>query len=119
MIFLTTKLHDPCSNAVIEAMACGLPIIFHNSGGNFELVNDAGWGFGKKQVSISSVSIKKNDLQSKLKPINREEILYKSKLARQRALKYFDISKWEEEHIKVFNSSLDKINKNIKKGLKI
>ena len=112
MIFLTTKLHDPCSNAVIEAMACGLPIIFHNSGGNFELVNEAGWGFGKKQRSISKVIIKKNDLQAKLKQITREEILHKSKLARDRAVKYFDISKWEEEHIKVFNNSLDKLNKN-------
>ena len=95
-------------------MACGLPIIFHNSGGNYELVNDAGWGFGKKQRSISKVTIKKNDLRSKLKQITREEILYKSQLARERALKYFDISKWEEEHKKVFNSSLDKLNKNYK-----
>ena len=50
-------------------------------------------------------------MRSKLKQITREEILYKSKLARERALKYFDISKWEQEHIKVFNSSLDKLNK--------
>ncbi len=119
MIFLTTKIHDPCSNAVIEAMACGLPIIFHNSGGNFELVNDAGWGFGKKQRSISTVTVKKNDLEVTLKKITREEILNKSKLARQRALKYFDITKWEEEHMKVFNYSLDKLKKNYKKDFEI
>jgi len=112
MIFLTTKLHDPCSNAVIEAMACGLPIIFHNSGGNFELVNDAGWGFGKKQKSISKIIAEKNDLLTKFKKINREEILIKSRIARDRAVKYFNINKWQEEHSKVFNYFLEKKNNN-------
>ena len=66
-IFLTTKLHDPCSNAIIEAMACGLPVIFHNSGGNFELVGNAGWGVGERQTSISDISIESDDILKKLK----------------------------------------------------
>ena len=113
LIFLTTKVHDPCSNAIIEAMACGLPVIFHNSGGNLELVDNAGWGFGKKQTSISDTNINKTELLSKLKKITRKEINDKSKLARYRAEKYFNISNWEKEHIKVFKSSFEKFKNRV------
>ncbi|MYD96060.1 MAG: glycosyltransferase family 4 protein [Gammaproteobacteria bacterium] len=34
--------NEPCSNTVVEAMACGLPVIFRDSGGNAELVGDCG-----------------------------------------------------------------------------
>ena len=111
MIFLTTKIHDPCSNAIIEAMACGLPVIFHNSGGNIELVDKAGWGFGKKQKSIKEIVINKNELLSKLKKITKKEISYKSKHARYRAEKYFNISKWEKEHIEIFKYFAEKYKK--------
>ncbi len=33
---------DPCPNTVIEAMACGLPVLYHPSGGTVELAGDAG-----------------------------------------------------------------------------
>lgn len=44
-IYLTASLHDPCSNALLEALACGLPAIYANSGGHAELVKAAGLGF--------------------------------------------------------------------------
>ena len=34
------KYKDPCPNSVIEAMSCGLPILYSNSGGLPELVNN-------------------------------------------------------------------------------
>ena len=34
--------HEPSANAVMEAMACGLPIIYRDSGGNRELAGDYG-----------------------------------------------------------------------------
>lgn len=34
--------NDPCSNAIIEALACGLPVLFKDSGGNRELAGDYG-----------------------------------------------------------------------------
>jgi glycosyltransferase involved in cell wall biosynthesis len=40
-IYITASRNDPCSNALIEAMACGLPALYKNSGGHPELV-----GFG-------------------------------------------------------------------------
>lgn len=40
-LFFPSEL-EPCPNTVIEAMACGLPILYHPSGGTPELVGDAG-----------------------------------------------------------------------------
>jgi glycosyltransferase involved in cell wall biosynthesis len=43
--YLAASLDDPCSNALLEALACGLPAVFRRSGGHPELVGDAGLGF--------------------------------------------------------------------------
>ena len=37
---------EPCSNAIVEAMACGLPILYRDSGGNRELAQDYGVALG-------------------------------------------------------------------------
>ena len=34
--------NEPCSNAIVEAMACGLPIIYRDSGGSCELAGEYG-----------------------------------------------------------------------------
>ena len=44
-VFLAPSLDDPCSNALLEALACGLPAAFRRSGGHPELVGEAGIGF--------------------------------------------------------------------------
>src|SRR5581483_9601097 len=41
-VFVTASENDPCSNAVLEALACGLPVAYLDSGGHPELVGDAG-----------------------------------------------------------------------------
>jgi glycosyltransferase involved in cell wall biosynthesis len=41
-LYVAASLDDPCSNAVLEALACGLPVAFRRSGGHPELVGDAG-----------------------------------------------------------------------------
>jgi glycosyltransferase involved in cell wall biosynthesis len=43
--YVAASLDDPCSNALLEALACGLPALFRRSGGHPELVGDAGVGF--------------------------------------------------------------------------
>lgn len=44
-IYITASKHDPCSNSLIEALTCGLPAIYRQSGGHPEIVNQAGAGF--------------------------------------------------------------------------
>jgi len=48
-IFVTASAHDPCSNALIEALSCGLPAIGARSGGHPELIGEAGYLFDDKK----------------------------------------------------------------------
>ncbi len=43
--YVAASLDDPCSNALLEALACGVPALFRRSGGHPELVGEAGVGF--------------------------------------------------------------------------
>jgi glycosyltransferase involved in cell wall biosynthesis len=46
-VFVTASLHDPCSNALLEALACGLPALYVDSGGHGELVGEGGLPFSR------------------------------------------------------------------------
>jgi glycosyltransferase involved in cell wall biosynthesis len=51
-IFITASRHDPCSNALLEALACGLPALYLRSGGHPELVGRAGLGFDDVEETL-------------------------------------------------------------------
>jgi glycosyltransferase involved in cell wall biosynthesis len=44
-VFLAASRNDPSSNALLEALACGLPAAYRRSGGHPELVGDGGIAF--------------------------------------------------------------------------
>jgi glycosyltransferase involved in cell wall biosynthesis len=44
-IYITASQNDPCSNALIEALACGLPALYLDDGGHPELVGQGGLPF--------------------------------------------------------------------------
>ena len=48
-IFITASRNDPCSNALLEALACGLPALYLRSGGHPELVGAGGLGFDEAE----------------------------------------------------------------------
>ncbi len=48
-VFITASKNDPCSNALLEALACGLPVIYKINGGHPELVAYGGLGFDDKK----------------------------------------------------------------------
>ncbi len=44
-VYVTASKNDPCSNSLIEALTCGLPAVYLQSGGHPEIVKQAGAGF--------------------------------------------------------------------------
>ena len=50
-VYLAASRDDPCSNALLEALACGLPAAYLDSGGHSELVGGGGLSFdGAEEV---------------------------------------------------------------------
>ena len=43
--YIAPSRDDPCSNALLEALACGLPAVYRRSGGHPELVGEGGLPF--------------------------------------------------------------------------
>lgn len=44
-LYITASRNDPCSNSLLEALACGLPALYLNSGGHPEIAGKAGLAF--------------------------------------------------------------------------
>lgn len=51
-LYITASQKESCSNSLIEAMSCGLPVIALNDGGNPELVSEGGELFSTKEEVI-------------------------------------------------------------------
>ncbi len=54
-IYITASRNDPCSNALIEAMACGLPALYLNDGGHPELVGSGGLPFDDEEEILPQI----------------------------------------------------------------
>jgi len=48
-VFVTATVHDAYSNALVEALSCGLPALYLDSGGSREAVKEAGFGFSERE----------------------------------------------------------------------
>jgi len=48
-IYITASQKDPCSNSLLEALNCGLPVIALNDGGHPEIVNCGGLLFARQE----------------------------------------------------------------------
>ena len=48
-VFVTATENDAYSNALVEALCCGLPAIYYDSGGSAEAVKEAGFAFREWQ----------------------------------------------------------------------
>lgn len=61
-IFITASKTDPCSNSLIESLACGLPAVALNDGGHPELVQKGGELFEGTQDVIEKIDLVANNL---------------------------------------------------------
>ena len=55
-IFISAALNEPCSNALIEALHCGLPAVFYDGGGSPEIVGRAGLSFVEPEEITSRLN---------------------------------------------------------------
>lgn len=104
--YITLKYQDNCPNAVIEAMACGLPVLYSASGGTPELVgSEAGFGLNVPQdwerphmPSIESVCQGMHQIAFSSQQLSTS--------ARIRALSMFALDSWIAKHQQVFQMLL-------------
>lgn len=54
-IYITASRNEACSNALLEALACGLPTLYLNDGGNPELVGFGGLPFEDEKDMLSQL----------------------------------------------------------------
>jgi glycosyltransferase involved in cell wall biosynthesis len=56
-IYIMASQNETCSNALIEALACGLPALYLDSGGNREIVGYAGLPFLEPEEAIAKLEV--------------------------------------------------------------
>ena len=101
-ILLHTKYNDPCPRLVVEAMACGLPVVYSATGGTPELVGDqAGVGV---ESPLDWKCDRPPDPQRLAEGVMRvaENRSAFSTAARDRAVSRFDVRPWLKRHKDVF-----------------
>lgn len=105
-LLLHTKYNDPCPRLVVEALSCGLPVIYSATGGVRELVGDkAGIGIpGPLDWEMDHPPSPKDLAEAVLAVARRRDAF--SGEARRRAVVYFDVRTWLDRHQQIFKKLL-------------
>jgi glycosyltransferase involved in cell wall biosynthesis len=104
--YLMTKHNDPCPNAVLEALATGLPVLYSASGGVPELVgDDAGVGLPVEQTFEYPAVPHADDIAKGMAAIIRGRETMAAN-ARRRAVERFSLTHWYARHEAVFRNLL-------------
>ena len=101
-LLLHTKVKDPCPSAVIEAMACGLPVVYPASGGTIELVGDeAGIGVPHPESWERDEPPSPHALADAVSRVLADRAVYAA-AARKRAVERFALAPWLDHHAELF-----------------
>ena len=102
-LLLHTKVKDPCPSAVIEAMACGLPVVYPASGGTVELVGaEAGVGVPHPDSWERDEPPTPEALAEAVVTVLAARPSYAA-AARKRAVERFSLEPWLERHEELFS----------------
>ena len=101
-LLLHPKVNDPCPTAVLEAMACGLPVVFAASGGTVELVgDDAGVGVTHPESWERDEPPDPAALADAVAAVLADRDRY-AEAARRRAVERFALQPWLDRHAELF-----------------
>jgi glycosyltransferase involved in cell wall biosynthesis len=107
-LLLHTKVLDPCPSLVIEAMACGLPVVYPASGGTVELVREEA-GVGVPHP-LDWEQDRPPDPEAFADAVGRA-LSQREQLAaaaRRRAVERFALEPWLDRHAEVFDEVLSR-----------
>ncbi|HEU0302959.1 MAG TPA: glycosyltransferase family 4 protein [Gaiellaceae bacterium] len=100
-VLLHPKVRDPCPNVVLEALACGVPVVHSASGGVPELVGEAGIGVPSETTWERDVPPAPAELAEAVRSVLGRLEGYRQ-AARARAVERFDLQPWIERHHRLF-----------------
>jgi glycosyltransferase involved in cell wall biosynthesis len=105
--YVMTKYLDPCPNTVLEALACGLPVLYSASGGVPELVGaEAGVGLPLPEEWEAIHAPTAEAIGEGMLAVAKTAPAM-SVAARARAVAEFDIAPWIDRHARIFRSLLE------------
>jgi glycosyltransferase involved in cell wall biosynthesis len=105
-LLLHTQYNDACPSIVLEAMACGLPVVYSKTGGVPELVGEeAGLGVGGETSWEREIPPDPEALALATLRVC-EDLPSFSAAARRRAVERFDVRPWVERHREIFQRLL-------------
>ncbi len=101
-VLLHTKVQDPCPTLVVEAMACGLPVVYPESGGTPELVGaQAGIGVSHP-VSWERDEPPSSEAMADAVTRVLADLPRYAAAARSRAVERFSLEPWLDRHAEIF-----------------
>ena len=101
-LLLHTKVNDPCPTLVLEAMACGVPVVYPASGGTVELVGEeAGVGVPHPDSFERDEPPAPDELAEGVARVLADLTTYAA-AARTRAVERFALEPWLDRHAELF-----------------
>lgn len=102
-LLIHTKYNDPCPRLVVEALACGLPVLYSATGGVPELVQDrGGYGVpGPQDWHMDHPPSPELLAEGALRVFANEQA-YREE-ARRLAVECFDVKPWLVQHEMIFS----------------